>query len=216
MRATILRMVEHDAKRARERASEAEHKDRLLDIELEQTFPASDPIPWIHEPRAEPAREAVPTVDLARRYLEDFRAGQRFVTGTVRVDAGAIKAFAAEFDPQPFHLDEAAAERSMFGGLCASGWHTGALTMRLLVESELRTAWGLVGLGGEVTWPRPVRSGDELKVEIEVLEVVPSRSKPDRGVVKARNVTVNQRGEPVQVAVMKLIVPRRPPHDDAS
>jgi acyl dehydratase len=145
------------------------------------------------------------------RYLEDFAVGQTFGSGRVRVDANEIKAFAAKFDPQPFHLDEAAARDTVFGGLAASGWHTAALTMRLLVESELKPAGGIFGAGlDELRWPRPVRSGDELHLESEVLEVRPSKSHPEHGLVKARTITLNQAGEAVQILVANLVVPRRP------
>lgn len=142
--------------------------------------------------------------------FEDFSVGRRFRTGKVRVETEGIRAFAAEFDPQPFHLDEAAAGRSIFRGLAASGWHTAALTMKLLVGSELDPAGGIIGAGAdEMRWPNPVRPGDELSVESEVLEVRPSRTRPDVGLVKVRSVTSNQRGEPVQVIVMNIVVPRR-------
>ena len=119
--------------------------------------------------------------------------------------------FAADFDPQPFHLDEDAARDSFFGGLAASGWHTAALTMRLLVESELKPAGGIVGAGfDEFRWPRPVRPGDELHLESEVLEVRPSKSRPEQGLVKLRTTTLNQNGEAVQISVGNLVVPRRP------
>ena len=145
------------------------------------------------------------------RYLEDFAVGQTFGSGRIRVDANEIKAFAAKFDPQPFHLDEAAARDTVFGGLAASGWHTAALTMRLLVESELKPAGGIVGAGGdELRWPRPVRPGDELHIESEVLEVRPSKSHPEHGLVKVRTTTLNQAGEAVQILVANLMVPRRP------
>jgi len=145
-----------------------------------------------------------------QRFLEDFEAGQKFGSGRLRVEAERIKRFAAEFDPQPFHLDEAAAARSLFGGLAASGWHTAAMTMRLLVESELKPAGGIVGAGfDEFRWPRPVRPGDELRLEIEVLEVRPSRSRPEQGLVKLKTTTLNQKDEPVQVSVGNLVVPRR-------
>jgi len=145
------------------------------------------------------------------RYLEDFSPGQKFGSGRLRVERERIKSFAAEFDPQPFHLDEDAARSSLFGGLAASGWHTAALTMRLLVESELKPAGGIVGAGfDEFRWPRPVRPGDELHLEIEVLEVRASRSRADQGVIKVKTTTMNQNGEPVQVSVGNLIVPRRP------
>ena len=148
---------------------------------------------------------------MTARYLEDFAAGQVYGSGRLVVDEGRIKSFAAEFDPQPFHLDEQAARSSIFGGLAASGWHTAAMTMRLLVASELKPAGGIVGAGfDEFRWPAPVRPGDELHLEIEVLEVRPSKSRPTQGVVKVRTTTNNQKGEAVQVSVGNLIVLRRP------
>jgi acyl dehydratase len=143
-------------------------------------------------------------------YLEDLHVGQRFESASHVVTTDEIKAFARQFDPQPFHLDEAAAARSMFGGLAASGWHTAALTMRLLVGGGAPIAGGVVGAGVEITWPRPVRPGDELQVFSEVTEITPSRSKPDRGIVALRSETRNQRGEAVQILTSKLVVPRRP------
>jgi acyl dehydratase len=117
-------------------------------------------------------------------YFEDLAVGQVVGTGNVKVEPEKVKAFAAEFDPQPFHLDEDAARASIFGGLVASGWHTAALTMRLLVEGELQIVGGLIGMGAEeLRWPRPVRPGDVLRVESEVLGLRPSRSQPDRGIV---------------------------------
>lgn len=148
---------------------------------------------------------------MTERYLEDFAVGQTFGSGRLRVEKERIKSFAAEFDPQPFHLDEEAAGRSIFRGLAASGWHTAALTMRLLVESEFRPAGGIVGAGfDELRWPRPLRPGDELHLESEILEVRPSKSRPDQGMIKVRTTTRNQNGEPVQVFVGNLIVPCRP------
>jgi acyl dehydratase len=148
---------------------------------------------------------------LSERYLEDFAVGQSFGSGRSRVEADRIKAFAAEFDPQPFHLDEQAARDTFFGGLAASGWHTAALTMRLLVESELRPAGGIIGLGfEELRWPRPVRPGDELRLQSEVLEVRVSKSRPTQGLIKVRTTTLNQRDEAVQVFVGNLLVPCRP------
>jgi acyl dehydratase len=146
------------------------------------------------------------------RYLDDFTAGQKYAgVERLRVDAERIRTFAAEFDPQPFHLDAAAAQQSIFRGLAASGWHTAAMTMRLLVASELKPAGGIVGAGfDEFRWPLPVRPGDELRVEIEVLEVRPSKSRPDLGVIKIRTTTLNQKGEAVQVSVGNLMVPRKP------
>lgn len=142
-------------------------------------------------------------------YFEDFLPGRRFSTATVEVTAEDIKAFAARFDPQPFHLDEEAAKRSLFGALAASGWHTAALAMRLLVDSTIRPADGMIGLGGEITWPRPTYAGDVLRVESEVIDAKRSRSNPRRGVVTMRQETKNQRGEPVQIAVVKIMVPAR-------
>ena len=146
------------------------------------------------------------------RYLEDFAVGQKFSgSGRIRVDPDRIRSFAAEFDPQPFHLDDAAARGSIFRGLAASGWHTAAITMRLLVESDVRPAGGIVGAGfDEFRWPRPVRPGDELRIEAEVLEVRPSKSRPEQGMIKLRTTTLNQDGEAVQVSVGNLVVPRRP------
>lgn len=144
-------------------------------------------------------------------YFEDLSVGQTFGTGTVTVEPETLKAFAAEFDPQPFHLDEDAARASVFGGLVASGWHTAALTMKLLVGGELQVVGGLIGLGAEeLRWPRPVHPGDVLRVRCEVLGVRPSKSQPDRGLVRVRNTTLNQDGQPVMVQVVTLIAPRRP------
>ena len=148
---------------------------------------------------------------MAARYLDDFAVGQIFGSGRMRIDEDRIKSFAAEFDPQPFHLDAEAARKSLFGGLAASGWHTAALTMRLLVESEIKPVGGIVGAGfDEFRWPRPVRPGDELRVESEVLEVRPSKSRPEQGIIKVRTTTLNQNGEAVQIFVGNLVVPRRP------
>jgi acyl dehydratase len=144
------------------------------------------------------------------RYLEDFSVGQTFGSGRLVVDATRIKSFAAEFDPQPFHLDEQAAQDTIFRGLAASGWHTAAMTMHLLVESEIRPAGGIVGAGfDEFRWPRPVRPGDELRLESEVLDVRPSKSRPEQGLIKVRTTTLNQNGEAVQIVVANLVVPRR-------
>ena len=149
--------------------------------------------------------------DLIGRYLEDFKSGQTFRSERMRIEIDRIKSFAVEFDPQPFHLDERAASESIFRGLAASGWHTAAITMRLLVDSDLAPAGGIVGAGfDELRWPRPVRPEDELRVESEVLDVRASKSRPDQGVIKVRTTTLNQNNEPVQVSVGNLIVLRRP------
>jgi acyl dehydratase len=127
------------------------------------------------------------------------------------VDAERIKSFAREFDPQPFHLDESAARASFFGGLAASGWHTAALTMRLLVDGELKPAGGIIGAGfDEFRWLQPVRPGDQLRVESEILDVRPSKSRPTQGLIKVKTTTFNQNGEPVQLFVGNLVVPKRP------
>ena len=147
---------------------------------------------------------------MTKRYFEDFAVGQTFGSGRVRVDKERIKSFAAEFDPQPFHLDEEAARHTIFRGLAASGWHTAALTMRLLVEGDGKPAGGIIGLGiDELRWPLPVRPGDELHVEGEVVEVSLSHSHPNHGLIKVRAKTLNQNGEVVQVFVANLIVQRR-------
>jgi acyl dehydratase len=140
-------------------------------------------------------------------YLDDLHVGQRFTSGNYLMEETRIKEFAAEFDPQPFHLDEAAGEASIFQGLAASGWHTAAATMRLLVTGGLPIATGLVGLGGEISWPRPTRPGDILHVESEVIGITPSRSKPGLGIVTARIITLNQRAEAVYTLTAKLLVP---------
>ena len=142
-------------------------------------------------------------------YFDDLRVGQRFTSGTHSLDEGQIRAFAGQFDPQPFHLDAEAAKATLFGGLVASDWHTAALTMRLLVESGLPLAGGLIGVGGEIAWPGPTRPDAVLRVESEVVELRPSRSHPDRGWATVRSETRNQLGEVVQVLVAKLVVPRR-------
>jgi acyl dehydratase len=142
-------------------------------------------------------------------FLEDLQVGKRFVSGTHRIDEEQIRAFAEQFDPQPFHLGAEGAKATFFGGLVASGWHTAAITMRLLVGGGLPIAGGLVGAGAEIVWPRPVRPGAVLHVESEILELRPSRSRPDRGTVTVRSETRDQLGEVVQVLVAKLVVPRR-------
>ncbi|WP_431304558.1 MaoC/PaaZ C-terminal domain-containing protein [Sediminicoccus sp. BL-A-41-H5] len=144
-------------------------------------------------------------------YLDDLAPGQVFRAGPVTVTAPEIMDYAARYDPQPFHTDPvAAAEHPLFRGLAASGWHTAALTMRMVVRAIGHLAGGIVGAGGELQWPRPVRPGDELRVEIEMLEVTPSRSRPDRGSAVVRITTLNQAGEAVQVFTPRMVVPRRP------
>jgi acyl dehydratase len=142
-------------------------------------------------------------------YLEDLAVGQRFASGTHTMDAAEIQQFAARYDPQPFHMDDAAAQDTLFGGLAASGWHTAGTAMRLIVNGGLPIAGGIIGTGGELLWTKPVRPGDMLRVECEVLEITPSRSRRDRGTVVVRCITLNQRGEMVQSFTPKLVVPRR-------
>jgi len=143
-------------------------------------------------------------------FLDDLYVGQRFTSGTYRIDEERIKSFAAEFDPQPFHLDEAAARDTVFGGLAASGWHIAAVAMRLLVTGGLPLANGIIGLGGELTWPKPTRPGDTLRVESEIVEILPSQSKANQAVVRVKSTTLNQDGEPVHVFAAKVLVFKRP------
>jgi len=143
-------------------------------------------------------------------YLDDLCIGDRFSSAEHALDEQQIMAFAQQFDPQPFHLSESAAKSTMFAGLAASGWHTAAITMRLLVTSGMPLQGGIIGSGGEISWPQPTRASDILHVESEILEITPSRSRPDRGMVKLRSETRNQRGELLQLFVSKLVVSRKP------
>lgn len=143
-------------------------------------------------------------------YLEDLHIGQKFTSDSYRMEKEHIKTFAQEFDPQPFHLDDAAARNTVFGGLSASGWHTAAVAMRLLVTGGLPLGNGIIGLGGELAWPNPTRPGDTLRVESEIIEIVPSRSKPNQAVVKVKSITVNQEGKTVHSFTAKLLVFKRP------
>jgi acyl dehydratase len=143
-------------------------------------------------------------------YLDDLRVGQQFTTGTHLVDEAQIRAFAGEFDPQPFHTDPVAAKNTLFGGLAASGWHTAAITMKLLVSSGFPLAGGIIASGVEIKWPHPTRPGDILTVVSEILEITPSKSRPDRGTLTVKNETRNQRDEIVQSLIGRLVVPRRP------
>ncbi len=144
-----------------------------------------------------------------KRHLEDFAVGEIVKGGALRVEPDAIKDFAAKFDPQVFHLDEEAAKATFFGGLAASGWHTAAMTMRLIVET-LPIAGGVIGAGGTIAWPKPLRPGAVLSLECEILEIRPSRSRPDRGMLKIKFTTREDTGEVVQTLVADLVVPRRP------
>jgi len=143
-----------------------------------------------------------------RRFLEDFTVGEVLKSGTLPVTADAIREFAGKYDPQVFHLDAAAAKETFFGGLAASGWHTAAMTMRLMVET-LPVAGGVIGAGATRNWPKALRPGTSIRVEIEVLELRPSRSKPERGMMKMRATTRDDAGDVVQTLVADLVVPRR-------
>lgn len=148
----------------------------------------------------------VASTETPQLYLEDIVVGQQFTSASIQVTAEEIKRFAQQFDPQPFHLDEMAAKNTFFGGLAASGWHTAALTMRLLVESGMPLAGGIIGAGGDITWPQATRPGDVLRVESEIISLTPSRSRPDRGMLQVRSQTINQSGEVVQLLNAKLMV----------
>ena len=143
------------------------------------------------------------------RYFEHLNKGDRFKSETYTVSEEQIISFAREFDPQPFHLDRAVADKTIFGGLIASGWHTAAITMRLFVRT-LNFAEGAIGLGvDELRWPTAVKPGDVLQVEVEIVDLRESRSKPDHGVVRLSYVTTNQSGETVQTMFASALVPRR-------
>lgn len=142
-------------------------------------------------------------------YLEDIQPGMRFKSAEHLIDEAQIKAFAAQFDPQPFHLDNEAAKATLFGGLAASGWHTAAITMRLLVGGGLPLAGGIIGASGEIAWPRPTRPGDALYVDSEVVSITPSRSKPDRGMALVRSETRNQKGDVLQLFTVNVVVQRK-------
>lgn len=144
-------------------------------------------------------------------YLEDLMPGRRFAAPTLTVTREEIIEFATKFDPQPFHLSEQGAAASFFGGLCASGWHTTAMTMRLFVDSEFKPAGGIIGFGAdELKWLKPVRPGDRLTLGLEVIDARPTRSNPSRGVARLKVDTLNQAGEVVQTMLANLTVPRRP------
>ncbi len=144
-------------------------------------------------------------------YLEDLTVGRKFTSPTHALDAAQIKKFAGEFDPQPFHTDEAAAKKTFFGGLAASGWHTAAITMKLLASTKPGIAGGLIGAGEEISWPQATRPDDVLQVTSEILEVKPSKSRPERGMAVMRSETRNQRGEVLQISTSRLVVPKRNP-----
>lgn len=142
-------------------------------------------------------------------YLDDLAVGDEFRSAEQHLDEAQTIAFAREFDPQPFHLDAAAARHSFFQGLAASGWHTAAVTMKLLVAS-VPFGSGIIGAGGSIEWPRPTRPGDTLHVVSKITAITPSRSKPDRGLVTLDSETRNQRDDVCQHVVMRILVMRRP------
>lgn len=144
----------------------------------------------------------------SRLYLDDLSVGQEFLSPEHALDADQIIAFATEFDPQPFHTDPVAAEDTFFQDLAASGWHTMAITMKLLVES-IPLAQGIIGAGGSLSWPRPTRPGDILRVKSRIMQITPSRSRPDRAMVETRSVTLNQTGDILQDFTAKLLVFRK-------
>ena len=144
-------------------------------------------------------------------FLEDLEVGRLFTAGPLTVTRDEIFEFARRYDPQPFHTDpEAAAKHPVFQGLAASGWHTGAIMMSLVVQAAGDLGWGVVGGGGDLQWRLPVRPGDSLRLEIEVKEVTPSRSRPDRGTVVCENRLINQDGAVVTTFTPRLVVPTRP------
>jgi acyl dehydratase len=146
---------------------------------------------------------------MKERYFDDLKLGDKFQSETFEVSGKAIIEFAEKFDPQKFHLNQKVAERSIFKGLVASGWHTAAITMRLFVQT-LNFAEGAIGLGvDELRWPNAVRPGDSLRVETEIVDLRESKSKPKHGIIRLRNVTTNQRGEIVQTMFASAMVRRR-------
>ena len=148
---------------------------------------------------------------MKEKYLEDLRVGERYESGPLEVVAEEIVEFASRFDPQSFHLDSEAAKQTIFNGLVASGWHTAAMSMRLFVTGPLRFVGGSVGLGvDDLQWPNPARPGDLLRLQTEIVELRPSRSNPERGVVRIKNLTTNQKGELVQSFLASVLIRRRP------
>jgi acyl dehydratase len=146
---------------------------------------------------------------MKEHYLEDLKVGDRFKSELLKVTEKQVIEFAHKFDPQMFHLNRKSAERTIFKGLVASGWHTSAMTMRLFVQT-LNLAEGAIGLGvDKLRWPNVVRPGDVLTVETKILRLRRSRSRPNYGIIRLRNVTTNQRGETVQTMLASAMVPRR-------
>lgn len=169
-----------------------------------------------HDEESDPMSQT-PTVSLRTEgdrsfpsHLEDYVPGPWFITDSIEVTERDITSFASQFDPQPFHLGPDSAEGTFFGSLVASGWHTAALTMRLMVSSGQTPDWGFIGRAIEsLEWPRPTRPGDQLRLEAEILEVRPSRSRPEMGLIKVRFRTLNQRDEEAQRMICVMVVPTR-------
>jgi acyl dehydratase len=146
---------------------------------------------------------------MKEHYFDDLKVGDRFKSEPLGVTEKQLIEFAHKFDPQMFHLSRKKAERTIFKGLVASGWHTAAMTMRLFVQT-LNFAEGAIGLGvDELRWPNVVRPGDVLTVETDIVDLRPSRSRPGFGIIRLRNVTTNQRGEIVQTMLASAMVPKR-------
>ncbi len=144
-------------------------------------------------------------------YLDDLTPGTRYSAPSQTITESDIIEFARQYDPQPFHTDPVAAQSSFFSGLCASGWHTAAVTMKLFVTGQFQLVGGLVGAGvEELRWPVPTRPGDTLTVESEILDVRRSRTKPERGIVRVRITARNQRGEIAQQMTANILAWRRP------
>lgn len=141
-------------------------------------------------------------------YLDDVQVGNAFFSAEHHLDKQQIMDFAGEFDPQPFHLDETLAQDTVFKGLAASGWHTAAITMKLIVES-VPFADGIIGAGGEISWPRPTRSDDILHVETRITDIRPSRSKSNQGIVTIKSLTKNRDGEILQKLVASIVLFKR-------
>jgi acyl dehydratase len=145
---------------------------------------------------------------MKERYFDDLKVGNRFQSEPFKVTGKTIIEFAEKYDPQKFHFNAKSAERSIFKGLTASGWHTAAITMRLFVKT-LNFAEGAIGLGvDKLRWPNPVRPGDALRVRTEIIRLRPSRSKPNYGIIRLRNETTNQRGQIVQTMTASVMVRR--------